>query len=429
MVIRFYTMGMSTIFVLITFFFFFFVQAVKIIDELSIGNRGKIYSVNGAIENFHLIGIPSPPEVLSDKIILTPPTPGNSRGALWSEKTLNHAYWNVDLDFRATGPERAGGNIQIWYVKDGQRTVGTSSIYTVEKFDGLALSIDQYAGSGGSIRGFLNDGTTNYKSHHNVDSLFFGHCDYSYRNLGRPTRITFSQIDSGFHVSVDGKECFSSTSIILPPGYSLGITAAGAEIPDTFEIFKIVTAVDTTIAEDHHKKQENTQNTETAEPKEPAKFSKHAEKSTVPSEEQSEDLNIRLKSILNEVNMIHQSLASFQSESTSKQEEILTKLRGIETKLDTVDLATKQILDIKKDIRHMKGDFHKSLEQHIKSLRGDVRETQNSLLNTHITLHDTLSDHGSFTNFAFLILGGQVILFMGYIFYKRQRKGSMKKFL
>lgn len=51
------------------------------------------------------------------------------------------------MDFRATGPERAGGNLQLWYVKDGQNVVGTSSIYTVGKFDGLVLVVDQYAGS------------------------------------------------------------------------------------------------------------------------------------------------------------------------------------------------------------------------------------------------------------------------------------------
>ena len=37
--------------------------------------------------------------------------------------------------------------MQIWYARDGQSEVGTSSIYTVGKFDGLVLVIDQYAGS------------------------------------------------------------------------------------------------------------------------------------------------------------------------------------------------------------------------------------------------------------------------------------------
>lgn len=97
--------------------------------------------------NYHLQGIPNPPEILSNKIVLTPPAPGNQRGAAWADKPLLHSLWTADIDFRATGPERGGGNLQIWYAAKGQTDVGTSSIYTAGRFDGLALVIDQYAGS------------------------------------------------------------------------------------------------------------------------------------------------------------------------------------------------------------------------------------------------------------------------------------------
>jgi lectin, mannose-binding 1 len=73
--------------------------------------------------------------------------PGNQRGAVWAEESLLHSQWTVDVDFRATGPERGGGNFNIWYVRNGQNDIGTASIYTVGKFDGLALVVDQYAGS------------------------------------------------------------------------------------------------------------------------------------------------------------------------------------------------------------------------------------------------------------------------------------------
>jgi len=89
------------------------------------------------------------------------------------------------------------------------------SVYTVDKFDGLVLQIDQYGGSGGKIRGFLNDGTTGYRNHHAVDSLAFGHCDYAYRNLGRMSKITLKQDHGGFQVFVDDKTCFSSSDVCL----------------------------------------------------------------------------------------------------------------------------------------------------------------------------------------------------------------------
>jgi mannose-binding lectin 1 len=100
-----------------------------------------------AIPNWHLIGKPNPPEILSNKVVLTPPAPGNQRGAAWAEKPLIHSAWTVDVDFRATGPERGGGNFLVYLAKNGRDEIGTASIYTVGRFDGLALVVDQHAGS------------------------------------------------------------------------------------------------------------------------------------------------------------------------------------------------------------------------------------------------------------------------------------------
>jgi hypothetical protein len=35
----------------------------------------------------------------------------------------------------------------VYLAKNGQAEIGTASIYTVGRFDGLALVVDQYAGS------------------------------------------------------------------------------------------------------------------------------------------------------------------------------------------------------------------------------------------------------------------------------------------
>ena len=66
---------------------------------------------------------------------------------------------------------------------------------------------------GGSIRGFLNDGSVDYKNHHHLEELAFGHCDYSYRNLGRPSRIHLLQDSNGFEVIVDDNRCFRSDQV------------------------------------------------------------------------------------------------------------------------------------------------------------------------------------------------------------------------
>lgn len=36
--------------------------------------------------------------------------------------------------------------MQIWYTREGEAQIGTSSVYTVGKFDGLVLAVDMYGG-------------------------------------------------------------------------------------------------------------------------------------------------------------------------------------------------------------------------------------------------------------------------------------------
>lgn len=142
--------------------------------------------------------------------------------------------WSAQVEFRATGPERGSGNLQLWYAKDGPKSHSTSSIYTVGYFDGVVLVIDSYGGKvhttqarlkvprnadrlqGGGIRGFMNDGTLDYKNYHSVDSLAFGHCDYPYRNLGRPSKLQIKQEAGVFEVKVDDKTCFASDKVFDP---------------------------------------------------------------------------------------------------------------------------------------------------------------------------------------------------------------------
>lgn len=88
------------------------------------------------------------------------------------------------------------------------------------------------------MRGFLNDGTTDYSLHHQPQALAFGHCDLAYRNLGVITvlRMTYSH-QKGLKVETDGKTCFETTKVRLPENHRFGISAASADNPDSFELF------------------------------------------------------------------------------------------------------------------------------------------------------------------------------------------------
>lgn len=196
--------------------FFSAARAQYVIDNLSFGQKeGQSISPNlRDIPHFHTKGEGYEPEILSDRVLLTPPYPGGKRGALWSADPLHHAGdWTAELSFRASGMERGGGNMQVWYTKESQKNEVPASLYTAPKFDGLVLLVDQYEGRGGSVRGFLNDGTIDIKAHQDPDTLAFGQCNYAYRNLGRLSVLKISQANGKFEVTVDGNPCFSTDKV------------------------------------------------------------------------------------------------------------------------------------------------------------------------------------------------------------------------
>ena len=190
-----------------------FTTSQSLIDTLSFGHKEAISPGGQVIPNYHISGEGGDPQVFSDRVMLTPPHPGNRRGALWTESPADLSEWTASLDFRASGPERGGGNLQLWFAKNGEQAVGKSSIYTTGPFDGLSLVFDQYGGRGGGLRGFLNDGSVDYKSHASPDSLAFGHCDYPYRNLGRFSNLKVQSTHGGLKVTVDEKVCFATDKV------------------------------------------------------------------------------------------------------------------------------------------------------------------------------------------------------------------------
>jgi mannose-binding lectin 1 len=207
--------------------------AGDIIDSLSFGHHGGI---NRDMPGWRPTAYHHEIQYYSDRIILTPPYPGGTRGAFWSEAKSTTTDWTAEFQFRVSGQESGGGNLQLWYTKE-REIIGTNSALTVGNFDGLVLVIDQY-NHGGSIRGFLNDGEHNFSREPQLESLAFGHCQYNYRNLGRPSKLRVSN-HNGLTVTIDDQICFSTPEVQMPPGYYFGVSATTPDVPDSFEIFKL----------------------------------------------------------------------------------------------------------------------------------------------------------------------------------------------
>jgi mannose-binding lectin 1 len=405
-----------------------------------------------SIPNFSLQGRPNIPELLSNKVILTPVAPGNQRGAVWGDNTLQHQNWIADVEFRANGPERGGGNLNIWLVRDGAHIIGSDSVYTAGRFEGLALVIDQHSGSGGMLRGFLNDGTTDYRSHQNVDNLAFGHCTFSYRNLGRPTQIKLRHTETKFSVEVAGRLCFESDKIRLPSGYHFGLTAASADNPDSFEVFKLVVLTGDNNHEyananaNNQQQQQDSSNQGGSDSggggKKRMFFGRggqnvvedpydnvipDSEAETISSSKaQFADLHNRLQSVNHHLSSIFRSIAQNAGVDEQRHAEMsvmIGEVKGLLTRLEKLEVLERRMADVEREMRSMHNEIKGRLADSENSIKYHVSD-KHEALSQKVKVH-TKSGH---TKLILVVVGSQMLLVGAFIYYKR-RKTSPKKYL
>lgn len=433
-------------------------NADHIIENLSFGYQpGHEISPNyHDIPHFTVKGADDyEPQVLSDRVILTPPYPGNKRGSIWASDPLYHkGDWTAQLDFRASGMERGGGNLQFWYVKESQAGEPPSSLFTAPNFDGLVLLIDQYEGHGGSIRGFLNDGTKNIKAHPDPDTLAFGKCDYAYRNRGELTPIKLHHTQEYLEVIVDGALCFKTDKVKLPEGYYFGISASSAENPDSFEVFKFIVSTANSHREtppSPSKKDYVNSQKKKEEHKQNQHHNKHGYASGSEDEEDIDDvaaatirdqqeqfadlhnriqiLNHHLNTIINRVYDTNHMLEEFQRKDDERWEKLMQRIvpmddRGAATmrNVEKVERSTAQILrDLEsKDFKEMMNQIHRALD----------RNQEGVMLNLPDMMGAVITHHGpSMTTFLFMAVAVQLTITGAYILYKKRRENAPKKYL
>ncbi|ODA82672.1 hypothetical protein RJ55_01180 [Drechmeria coniospora] len=417
-------------------------QSQYLVTDMSFGHAGTLSSADahGKIKHFALSGKPIQPELLSNKVILTPVAPGNQRGAVWAENPLTRSTWSVDVDFRVSGPERGGGSLNIWLARQGGVEVGTHSIHSVGKFDGFALVIDSSARHGGMVRGFLNDGSIDYSRLATVDAMPFGQCKYAYRNLGRPSQVKIIQSPKSFRVEIDSKLCFETNKVSVPAGNFFGITGASADNPDSIEVFKLVVLSESTVSGDGDAKPipvkyatqqqqppavtPNKPNMAKAAAKVPA--DQPAEKFTS-SKEQFEDLHNRLQSAMHQIADVHDSVLQKQQEEEQHHLDVKQAIDALRTqilRLQQSDLLLNRIKDLESEVHGLRTDLGSKFNAHDESFQGYLSHHHATLRNV---VANSVPGHGKV---IFFLIGSQMAVVGAYILYKkRKNNNNMKKFL
>lgn len=394
--------------------------AQDIAKDFSFGYDKGISPNSFGIPGWTILGEGHVPQLLSDKVILTPPYGDNKRGALWTEQKSQLQEWTVQLDFRAGGTDRASGNMALWYAADGAQAVSTSSIYTVGKFDGLALVVDTASGTQ-KIRGFLNDGTTDYRSHPNVDSLAFGHCDYNYRNLGRASSLLLKATASSLEVLIDNKPCFSTPKVSLPQNYNFGLTAASGGPPDSFEAFKFIVK-STPSPHNPYSNAGDQQYVREMPNRDYAKRTpEQSTQDTSQTLEQIQNLQVTLAALLT-------GLQNHVTTSETQYSDILARLptqqsiSQLETRLSSLESKLKEVSNSLSSADHTT-QFAK-LSRQLEQTHQGISEHLPGQMRQYIQDHTPRVGFMIFSFIAFQC--GLVVL---YVFYKKRRWGAPKKYL
>ncbi|KAL7276513.1 hypothetical protein RUND412_000504 [Rhizina undulata] len=432
-------------------------QKYEFDQDFSIGLEHPFSQDRRTIPNFQISGAP---QILSDRVVLTPPAPGNQRVGIWSQKTNPYNEWAVDLDFRASGGERPGGSFHFWYTLRGSAGgTGTDSVYTSKPWDGLAIVVDSYGGAAGSVRGYLNDGSTDYSIHHNVPSLAFAHCDLAYRNKGALTKLKVIQTAQNFRVEADGQLCFETNQVRLPVGYYMGVSAATSDTPDSFELFSFLLSApererfDQSQMKQRHQEAKELKRKETyeyyqkANAEDPGKAPHEQDykqyepevtdqEATVfkTQEEQFSDLHNRLQAlthhlaaIQNQIGMLYDRVDNLQH----RHDDFRAEFRGTRVPRDQIDRVDNRLQAVEslavqignaitsKDYTGHFEALHKTLSEHHSNLLYSVPET----------VQQALSSGPKISLGITIMIVVQVILATAYVVYKRRRANSPKKYL
>lgn len=208
------------------------------------------------------------------------------------------------------------------------------------------------------------------------------------------------QSSDSFRVDVDGNLCFESKKIKLPLGYNFGITAASAENPDSFEIFKFVTTTESHTPDitDPNQGVQNAgmgsaQNQGSGSGSSPVQ--NQAAPGYIPafndppeapasqyrsSNEQFADLHNRLQVMMKHMNAVHRQQDTYQQQAVNRYEDLMGHIARMENTLERIEKLGKKVDEVQADVRQTKSDLHNALDKHVAGLRGEVRSTHSSEL-------------------------------------------------
>lgn len=243
-------------------------------------------------------------------------------------------------------------------------------------------------------------------------------------------------------MEVDRKLCFESPKIRLPTGNNFGVTAASAESPDSFELFKFIVTTES---------QAETAQTPNPDPKAtPADGSpkttpkiplNKAAPGSIPSfssdppevpassvavDAQFADLHNRLQAMMKHITALSRDTSQSHIAARRNADDLESKLTRVEHavgRLDALAGMEKRLGEIQDDVRQTKADLHNALDKHVSGLKTVLRDTHQT------TLGSIASSAPGVLRYVLVVVAGQLVTVGAYVLWKRRKAAGPKKYL
>ncbi|KAI4107197.1 MAG: hypothetical protein L6R37_001774 [Teloschistes peruensis] len=208
----------------------------------------------------------------------------------------------------------------------------------------------------------------------------------------------------------------------MPSGYFFGISAASADTPDSFEVYKFVASTPTGITRELPRR-----NPPSQQPLHPASNpgaavngqDSRSSTSDVQLAAQVTDLQNRLQSMSQQVDNVFREVQQLVSKFEARHQELAHKITSNE-QLNALDRRVQSF-----------EDTLRSYEGHFSSIQGALKDSH-STLNEGLTQHMThlISTKSPKTSsFIIALIVFQLLLAGSYVMYKRRRASGPKKYL
>ena len=247
---------------------------------------------------------------------------------------------------------------------------------------------------------------------------------------------------------MDKKTCFRTDKVALPTGNTFGISAASAENPDSFEIFKFALSIPDEDSGSHRNYQ--AQYKPVAQRGNPVPYMSGSGNNIDLSvlQNQVNDLQTRLSALTSSTDKILAELSALSQRAEDRQQEIFRRVAardqftGMESRVQRIE---KLVESVQKDIQGNKQHFSKlqdAVQRSHSGLLEHVQSTSNRKFSVPWKVQwcskvtkalmlaiVVLSSAPRMGLVIFFLVAVQMALAGAYVWYKRRRANMPKKFL